>query len=161
MLRLLLRPNLCPPTANTTIKSGSPGTNNGSASTLDADDSPAVFGFGDWNKESRRCEAEPLQQKLLNQRRGTSIELPSTWSENGVTWNTAPMADTAAFASLGAVASGHWYEVDITPLITGDGTYSLRIQSTSSNGAGYFSREGTGFARSGGNGRELKVYGHD
>jgi hypothetical protein len=45
-------------------------------------------------------------------------------------------------ASLGAVSASIWYEVDVTSLVTGDGTYSLRISSTSTNGADYSSQEG-------------------
>jgi len=40
------------------------------------------------------------------------------------------------------VTTGNWYEVDLTSLISGDGTYSLRISSTSSDGADYSSKEG-------------------
>jgi hypothetical protein len=59
-----------------------------------------------------------------------------------VNWNTAPGYDAATVASLGAVSTGIWYEVDLSNLITGDGTYSLRVTSPSSNGADYSSREG-------------------
>jgi len=71
----------------------------------------------------------------------------NTWGEATVTWNTAPAADAAILAALGAVDPNTWYEVDVTSLITGDGAYSLRVTSTSSNGADYASKEGTpGFA---------------
>ena len=66
----------------------------------------------------------------------------SSWSESSATWNNAPAADTATLTSLGAVSVGSWYEVDLSSLITGDGTYSLRVTSTSSNGADYSSKEG-------------------
>jgi len=66
----------------------------------------------------------------------------NTWQEGTVTWNTAPAADTTLLASLGAVSIGNWYEVDLTSLITGEGTYSLRVVSTSSDGADYSSKEG-------------------
>ena len=43
--------------------------------------------------------------------------------------------------------AGNWYEVDVTPLVTGDGAVTLRATSTSSDGADYTSKEGTiGFA---------------
>ena len=66
----------------------------------------------------------------------------TTWQEETVTWNTAPAAGTSQLASLGAVNPGLWYEVDLTSFITGDGTYSLRITSLSTNGADYSSKEG-------------------
>jgi hypothetical protein len=69
------------------------------------------------------------------------------WSESTVTWNTAPAYDSsAAIASLGQVNIDTWHEVDVTSLVTGDGTYSLRITSTSSDGAKYASKERAGFA---------------
>jgi hypothetical protein len=73
----------------------------------------------------------------------------SNWSEATVTWSTAPAAGTT-IATLGAVAVGNWYEVDLTSFITGDGTYTIRVSSTSADGADYFSKEGT-------NPRELLV----
>jgi hypothetical protein len=60
-----------------------------------------------------------------------------------VTWNTQPQADPTSIASLGAVSVNTWYEVDLTSLVTGGGTYSIRIASTSANGVDYSTREGT------------------
>ena len=71
----------------------------------------------------------------------------SSWSEQTVTWATAPAAETTILATLGRVVAGNWYEVDVTPLVTGDGVVTLRVTSTSSDGADYTSKEGTtGFA---------------
>ena len=57
------------------------------------------------------------------------------------------MADTAVLGTLGKVTASNWYEVDVTSLVTGDGTYSLMALSTSTDGAYYSSKEGTaGFA---------------
>jgi hypothetical protein len=44
-------------------------------------------------------------------------------------------------SSLGAVAANAWYEVDVTPLIQGDGTLTIGATSTSSDGAHYASKE--------------------
>jgi len=65
-----------------------------------------------------------------------------SWEEETVTWNNAPAHDNTLVASLGAVTSGNWYTLDLTSLITADGTYSLRVTSTSSDGADYRSKEG-------------------
>jgi hypothetical protein len=46
-----------------------------------------------------------------------------------------------------AVVAGTWYEVDLTSIVTGNGTYTVRISSTSTNGADFASKEGlAGFA---------------
>jgi uncharacterized repeat protein (TIGR01451 family) len=69
------------------------------------------------------------------------------WQETTVTWDTAPAANPIALSSLGPVAAGNWYEVDVTPLVTGDGTYTLHASSTSGDGADYSTKEGaSGFA---------------
>jgi uncharacterized repeat protein (TIGR01451 family) len=71
----------------------------------------------------------------------------SSWQESTVTWDTAPAAGPITLSSLGPVAAGNWYELDVTPLVTGDGTYSVRVSSTSGDGADYSSKEGaSGFA---------------
>jgi len=40
------------------------------------------------------------------------------------------------------VATNTWYEVDMSSLVRTDGTYSLQITATNSNGADYTSKEG-------------------
>ena len=75
-----------------------------------------------------------------------AAETNPPWSENTVTWATAPVAG-ASFGSLGAVKVGVWYEVDLSALVTANGTYTLRIKNTSTNGADYATKEGAaGFA---------------
>jgi hypothetical protein len=50
-------------------------------------------------------------------------------------------------ASLGPVTAKRWVQVDSTPYITGDGTYSLRATTPSANEAIYASREATSSTR--------------
>ena len=66
----------------------------------------------------------------------------NSWQENAVTSNTEPAADPTSLASLGPVSANTWYEVDLSSLVTGDGTYSIRIASTSGNGVDYSTKEG-------------------
>jgi chitodextrinase len=68
------------------------------------------------------------------------------WTEHGVTWDNAPAAEGNPLVSLGSVSSDSWIDVDVTPLIDGDGIYSLRIKTTSSNSAAYYAKEQEGFA---------------
>ena len=67
----------------------------------------------------------------------------SSWSESTVTWNNSPAADSTPFATLGAVTVGSWYDISLASLLTGDGTVSIRVTSTSTDGADYTSKEGT------------------
>jgi hypothetical protein len=64
------------------------------------------------------------------------------WNEQTVTWATAPATDGEVVASLDGVTRKTWYEVDVTELVDGDGPVGLAITSSSSDGAGYSSREG-------------------
>ncbi len=80
---------------------------------------------------------------------GEIYRVPSNnWGESTVTWNTAPAADTSTvLGSLGAVTLATWAEVDLSNVVTGDGTYSIEIATSSANGSTYVSKEGTtGFA---------------
>jgi PKD repeat protein len=71
---------------------------------------------------------------------GTVYSLSNAWSEGSITWNTAPPLGPA-FASFGAVDSGNWVELDITPAINGNGIFSFGMASTTSDSAYYGSRE--------------------
>jgi hypothetical protein len=64
-----------------------------------------------------------------------------TWPES-ITWETQPAIDGAVVGQVGAVTGNTWYQVDVTPLVTGDGAVSLAVTSTSSDGAYYDAREG-------------------
>jgi len=130
------------------IASGSPATNAGSATTLQVDNSPIkhiLIKFNISGLNGKHVTSAKL--RLYNadpSSKGGDFYVVSdnSWQEETVTWSNAPAALTNLLASLGSVSIGNWYEVDITSLITGDGTYSLRIASTSSDGADYSSKEG-------------------
>lgn len=149
------------PNADATIKSSSPTTNYGASTILEADNSPVeqfLMRFSITGINGRSVQNAKLRLHNVNSSNAggkfhqlADVSQCGGWSEvsmTGVTWNTAPAASPAvpALASLGAVTNGSWYEVDITPLITGDGTYCLRVDSTSSDGADYSSREASSFA---------------
>jgi hypothetical protein len=137
------------PDADARIRADRPSSNFGSAITLSVDASPTqqillrftVSGIGSGTVASAKLRLYNVDASTAG---GTFYQVPDdSWGETTVTWDTAPPADQIAIASLGAVTPNTWYEVDLTPIVTGDGTYSFRITSTSSNGADYTSKEGT------------------
>lgn len=65
----------------------------------------------------------------------------TSWTESGITWNNAPSSDATPFFALGRVKSGHWQEVNITGLITGNGVYTILGRTDSSDGVDYASKE--------------------
>jgi hypothetical protein len=69
----------------------------------------------------------------------------STWNEATVTWNTRPGATSAARDDKGAIPSGTWVEYDVTPFVSGTGTYTFRLATSSSDGVFFSQREATSF----------------
>jgi hypothetical protein len=67
----------------------------------------------------------------------------TAWSEGTVAWGNAPAANAATIATLGSVTTGTTYTLVVTPAVTGDGEVSFRLTSSSSDGARYFSKEGS------------------
>jgi chitodextrinase len=67
----------------------------------------------------------------------------TSWSETTVNWNNRPAATSAATDDKGTVATNSWIEYNIAPFITGNGTYSFRLATTSTDGVDIRSREYT------------------
>ena len=63
------------------------------------------------------------------------------WSEGGVTWTSRPARTGAVAGGGGQVAAGTWFEVDVTSLVAGDGTYDLGLRTGSADGLNMLSRE--------------------
>jgi len=136
------------PLDDATVKSNSPDINYGAASELQADNAPYdnfLIKFEVSGLNNRPVLSAKLRLHNVNESdRGGDLYYvaDNTWVENSVTWNTAPLAGSTALASLGPVSKDTWYEVDLTSLVIGDGTYSFRMSTASSDGADYASKEG-------------------
>ncbi|PZR62030.1 MAG: hypothetical protein DLM71_07380 [Chloroflexi bacterium] len=133
--------------ADAYIQKSKPSTNAGSASSLQVDNSPVknflvgftLTGIGLGTVDSARLRLYATDPSRVG---GTFTLTATAWSESSVTWNNAP-AGTTTVGTLGAVATGGWYELDVTSAVRADGTYSFRASSTSADGANYASREDT------------------
>lgn len=139
------------PTMDATISSEFPRRNFGLDTRLETDASPGknfLMQFSVAGIAERQVESAVLYLYCIDKsnKGGNFHKAANDWSEQTVTWNTAPQYDSAIIASLGAVLRNTWVTVDVTPLITGDGVYSLLTNSTSSDGADYRSREVPDFA---------------
>ncbi|MGZ5306835.1 MAG: CBM96 family carbohydrate-binding protein [Actinomycetota bacterium] len=141
------------PVADTFVQFDKPSTNFGSKTSFSVTNSPikhgllkfTVSGVGSGTIQSVKLRLFCLD---ASNKGGDFFRVAdNSWQEKTVTWNTEPAADPTSIASLGAVSVNTWYEVDLSSLVTGDGTYSIRIASTSGNGATYSTKEGAaGFA---------------
>src|SRR5215218_985481 len=145
------------PTDDATIDASNPAVNAGTSSRITADASPindflirfTVSGTG----SGTSCATIAAAKLRLTVGSTSNDQSPkggdfraavdSNWSESTVVWNTAPAAVAGPpLASLGAVALNTPYLVDVTPAITGNGTFTIRASSTSTDGVRYFSRNG-------------------
>jgi hypothetical protein len=55
----------------------------------------------------------------------------NTWSETTLTYNNAPPFSSTVTASSGPFADRVWVSLDVTPLVSGNGTYSLALTTSS------------------------------
>ena len=140
------------PVADATIISASPNSAYGTTNRLEVDNKPVkdfLIKFLVTGIDAGTVTGATLRLFCTDKsdRGGDFFSLSDhSWSEESVTWNNAPLATSEPIASLGPVSEDTWAEVNInvSTFVTGDGTYSFRITSDSTNGADYSSREDEG-----------------
>ena len=99
----------------------------------------AINGLGDRQVTDVKLR---LYQRDNSVSGGQVRTLPSnSWSES-VTWESRP-ALGPVLAAYGAVAKDRWYELSLGPVVTGDGNFSLGMDSLRSDGAKWGTREST------------------
>jgi hypothetical protein len=146
------------PTADATIDGSNPTANLGTTNRITVDTSPAndfllrfdITGTG----AGTACPTITGAKLRLtvgtntsdNSDRGGELRgaANTPWSESTVTWNTAPAANTGPpVATITTpVALGATYLVDVSPLVTGNGTVTIRATGISTDGARYYSKDG-------------------
>jgi hypothetical protein len=67
----------------------------------------------------------------------------NSWTETTLNWNNRPPRTSGATGDKGAIATNTWAEFDVTPFVTGNGTYSFTLAQTASDGIDIRSREYT------------------
>lgn len=136
------------PSADAYTLRNSPNSNYGAATTLLVDGSPeartyfkfTVSGIGSKTVVSAKLRLYAVDPSNTGGRlhRVTS----TSWTESGIKWSNHPSYSSTTIGTIGTVISGAWYEVDVKSVVTADGTYAFALESTSTNGADYVSREG-------------------
>jgi len=140
------------PVVDTTVRADHPAKGYGSLTTLTADNSPvenALLRFTVSGVGTDVVVGATLRVFVTNPSPvgGSVARVASqTWGEN-VPWNAAPVADPLPVATIGKAGLNTWAQFNVLPIITGDGTYSMRISSTSADGVAFVSREGANTAQ--------------
>jgi hypothetical protein len=135
------------PEADASIYSGSPTVNYGTSTKLETDNSPVkhfVIRFTVTGVGTQQVTGASLRLTCVDPSPhggDVTVAASNLWTESTVTWNTAP-APGPIVSSVGAVVAGNAYTFDLSPVIHGDGTYTLRVTTTNADGADFTSREG-------------------
>lgn len=68
---------------------------------------------------------------------------PSGWTETGITWTNRPGRSTHPLDDKGRLSNSQWVVYNVTPVVTGNGTYTFVLATGSSDGITARSREYT------------------
>ena len=133
------------PVADAYVDAEKPTTNAGSSLSLRADGSPEMHSY-------LRFEVAGLSGRVIRARlrlfANTSHSVgydargvaDNGWEERTITYNDAPPVG-GVVASSGSFTSGTWTEVEVTPLISGNGTVNLAFTTAHSTAMNLASRE--------------------
>lgn len=147
------------PTADSYVQQSAATTNYGDASTLVADALPARRTFIAFTVTGLSGSVTSVHLRLhattenAGSDTGGTVKTVSsnTWSEAGITWNNQPDIDGPTVGVLGEIEANTWYDLDVTGVVTTNGTVGFAITSSAADGAYYDSTE------SGDNGPRLVI----
>lgn len=138
------------PAADATISMDSPTSNRGSSSRIVADGSPVQDFLLRFDVNTGGCAITHAALSITvdsrrnsGSRSGGVFHISDTsWTESDVNWTNAPLPGVVV-ATLGDVAAGTTYDVDLSSVVTVDGPVGLRVTNPSADGAFYVSRQGS------------------
>ncbi len=135
------------PSADSYVDSSLPNVNYGSATQLRVDGSPIVKGFLRFSVSgSAGTITNATLRVYANSSLSTGVSAnrvaDNTWGESTITYLNAPAAGTAIGTSA-AVTAGTWVSINVTPYVTGNGTFSFALTSANVTALSLASREAT------------------
>ncbi len=140
------------PSDDTFVRSDWPNSNYSTNTTLRLVGSPIINSYLKFNVSGLSVAPQSAKLRLYvndpstnggaiylvsNNYNGTS----TAWVESGLKYNNAPPVSGTPLSSLGSVATGTWVEFNVTDAVTGNGTYSFAITSSSTNSVYYNSKD--------------------
>jgi chitodextrinase len=139
------------PAADSYVRADQPAANFGVDTVLRADGSPVIrsyLRFDVQGLEGNVTRAILRVRSNANHNAGFSVgAVPSTtWGEATITSDNAP-AIAPAIAASGPLTAGAWAEVDVTPLVAGNGPVSMALTTASATAMSLSSRESTASTR--------------
>ncbi|KKR80712.1 MAG: hypothetical protein UU26_C0011G0003 [Candidatus Daviesbacteria bacterium GW2011_GWC1_40_9] len=136
------------PTADAEVEKNYPDKNYGSSTALEVDNSPVEISYLKFNLTpfaGKEIVSAKLKLRVRNSSSGIQyvrLVEDTIWSESSLTYNNRPQASTT-ITQLNGGKSSTWIEIDVTSaVLTKLGGYlSLLVDSTSSDGFGFYSKE--------------------
>ena len=139
------------PDADSYVDSSLPTTNFGTAAQMRLDASPIVLAYlrftvAGLNAPPSKVELRVYANNTTSYAAGFSVfgVANTSWTETGITYATAPAPGTVPLGQTGALPAAVGYRtIVVTPLITGNGTYSIALTTASSTALSLASRQST------------------
>jgi hypothetical protein len=133
------------PAADAYVSASAPTTNYGTAPQIRVDASPVLNSYLNFNVQGINTSVASAKLRIYaNTASGAGIKVfgvsNTSWAENSITFSNAPALGSPG-GSTGGFAAGVWITVDITPLITGNGTFSVAITGINGTAISLASRE--------------------
>jgi parallel beta-helix repeat protein len=135
------------PTADSYVTEASPTTNYGTSTQVRADGSPIVRAYLRFDVQGVAGTVTSAKLRIYaNSASSVGHEVrrvaDTGWGETTITFSNAPNVD-APTGTSGPFSAGGYVEVDVSSLITGNGTYSLAVTTPHTTAISYASREST------------------
>ncbi len=135
------------PVADAYVDSTLPSTNYGTSTQIRVDGSPIVnsylrFDVSGVSGSVAQATLRIYANSSLNSGVTANRVADNTWGESTINYGNAP-AIGSALGMSSAVTTGTWVTFDVTPYVTGNGTYSFAITSTNVTALSLASREAT------------------
>jgi hypothetical protein len=133
------------PVADAYVTAAIPNTNYGGSKMLRFDNNPVVKSYLTFNVQGVAAPIASVKLRIYansSSSQGCHIYIVSnnSWGERSITYNNAPPPGNQ-IGSTGGFRSNKWIEVDVTALVTGNGTFSLMLVGINSTAVSLASRE--------------------
>jgi uncharacterized delta-60 repeat protein len=133
------------PLADAYVNAGSPTSNYGSSTTLRADASPDLHSYLRFSVQGLSSTVTKATLRVYANSASSlgctaNAVSDNTWTESTLNYNNAPGVG-GTLGSSGSFGAGIWIEMDVTPYVSGNGTYNLALTTPSSTAISLASRE--------------------
>lgn len=131
--------------ADAYVNSGSATTNYGTSTTLRADASPDLHSYLRFNVQGLNGNVTRATLRIFANSASTlgcnaNSLSDNTWTESTINYSNAPAVGSIIGSST-PFGAGVWITLDVTPYITGNGTYNLGLTTPSGTAISFASRE--------------------